>query len=247
MALQEFLASFAVEIDEAGVRRLRTVLEENRRDARTLSGAFAAAASSVKGMLASVSSSFALSRFASAQRESAAAASGAAAAVGSLASAYRELFSLSGRAPAVSAGSPLPVTVPMPERASLDVDADVSGAEGTVSSFVARITALRPRISANAAGITAAVSAAIASVRSMLSGLTVTIPVRTLPEAPELPSLPFASMPALPAAAGSCRSVQAPVNIHVNASGTSAEAVGRSVYDTAERYLLKTVKGVFEK
>ena len=55
------------------------------------------------------------------------------------------------------------------------------------------------------------------------------------------------ALSALPAAAGSCRSVQAPVNIHVSASGTSAEAVGRSVYDMAERYLLKTVKGVFEQ
>ena len=30
MASQEFLASFAVEIDEAGVSRLQQVLEENR-------------------------------------------------------------------------------------------------------------------------------------------------------------------------------------------------------------------------
>lgn len=40
-------------------------------------------------------------------------------------------------------------------------------------------------------------------------------------------------------------SVQAPVNIHVTAPAGSPEAVARSVYDTAQRSLLKTLKGVF--
>ena len=38
-------------------------------------------------------------------------------------------------------------------------------------------------------------------------------------------------------------SVQAPVSIQVTASGSDAEAVGRSVYDVAEQYLLRTLKG----
>ena len=38
-------------------------------------------------------------------------------------------------------------------------------------------------------------------------------------------------------------SVQAPVSINVTASGSDAEAVGRSVYDVAEQYLLRTLKG----
>ena len=37
-------------------------------------------------------------------------------------------------------------------------------------------------------------------------------------------------------------SVQAPVSINVTASGSDAEAVGRSVYDVAEQYLLRTLK-----
>ena len=37
--------------------------------------------------------------------------------------------------------------------------------------------------------------------------------------------------------------VSAPVNIHVQASGVSAEAIGESLYDTTERYLLRTLKG----
>ena len=38
-------------------------------------------------------------------------------------------------------------------------------------------------------------------------------------------------------------SVQAPVSIQVTASDSDAEAVGRSVYDVAEQYLLRTLKG----
>ena len=38
-------------------------------------------------------------------------------------------------------------------------------------------------------------------------------------------------------------SVQAPVSINVTASGSDPEAVGRSVYDVTEQYLLRTLKG----
>ena len=38
-------------------------------------------------------------------------------------------------------------------------------------------------------------------------------------------------------------SVQAPVSINVTASGADPEAVGRSVYDVAEQYLLRTIRG----
>ncbi len=37
--------------------------------------------------------------------------------------------------------------------------------------------------------------------------------------------------------------VQAPVSINVTASGSDPEAVGRSVYDVAEQYLLRTIRG----
>ena len=43
MASQEFLASFAVEIDEAGVSRLQQVLEENQDLAGEVAAAFEAA------------------------------------------------------------------------------------------------------------------------------------------------------------------------------------------------------------
>ena len=38
-------------------------------------------------------------------------------------------------------------------------------------------------------------------------------------------------------------SVQAPVSINVTTSGSDPEAVGKSVYDVAEQYLLRTLKG----
>ena len=38
--------------------------------------------------------------------------------------------------------------------------------------------------------------------------------------------------------------VSAPVNIQVHSSGANAEQVGQKLYDTAERYLLRTLKGV---
>ena len=39
-------------------------------------------------------------------------------------------------------------------------------------------------------------------------------------------------------------SVQAPVSINVTASGADPEAIGRSVYDVAEQYLLRTIRGM---
>ena len=47
MADQEFLASFAVEIDESGVSRLQAVLEENRKLAEELAAAFTAASEAI--------------------------------------------------------------------------------------------------------------------------------------------------------------------------------------------------------
>ena len=48
MADQEFLASFAVEIDESGVSRLQQVLEENRDLAEEVASAFEAAAAAIR-------------------------------------------------------------------------------------------------------------------------------------------------------------------------------------------------------
>ena len=39
--------------------------------------------------------------------------------------------------------------------------------------------------------------------------------------------------------------VSAPVTINVNASGVDANRIGQSIYDTAERYLLRTLRGAY--
>ena len=38
--------------------------------------------------------------------------------------------------------------------------------------------------------------------------------------------------------------VSAPVNIRVEASSADPEKIGKSIYDTAEHYLLRTLQGV---
>ena len=48
MASQEFLASFAVDIDEAGISRLQQVLEENRTLAEEVAAAFEAATAAIR-------------------------------------------------------------------------------------------------------------------------------------------------------------------------------------------------------
>ena len=47
VASQEFLASFAVEIDEGGVTRLQSILEQNRELADSLAAAFNAASAAI--------------------------------------------------------------------------------------------------------------------------------------------------------------------------------------------------------
>jgi hypothetical protein len=41
------------------------------------------------------------------------------------------------------------------------------------------------------------------------------------------------------------QNVSAPVTINVNATGSNAEAIGQTIYNTAERYLLRTMRGAF--
>ena len=41
------------------------------------------------------------------------------------------------------------------------------------------------------------------------------------------------------------QNVSAPVTINVNATGSNAEAIGESIYNTAERYLLRTLKAPY--
>ena len=94
MASQEFLASFAVELDESGITRLQAALTDNRQLAEDLSAAFASAASGLSSLVAEVSASIPdLSGFVSAQNEAADAANQASESISSLAAAYAALSS----------------------------------------------------------------------------------------------------------------------------------------------------------
>lgn len=135
MAMQEFLASYAVEVDESGAKRLQEVLESNREMAQTLAGAFEAA----RGALSSLSSE-----------------------LGS--------FDPQGLLTEGLLGEPLP-------KAEITAELDTSEAEASAESYTAQLEALRPKLKVNTSGITSAVSGAVASIRSMLASLNITVPV----------------------------------------------------------------------
>ena len=59
----------------------------------------------------------------------------------------------------------------------------------------------------------------------------------------EYDAVPFLIAVFIPAGQNNSN-ISAPVNIHVHASGMSAEAIGQGIYDTAERYLMRTLEHV---
>lgn len=379
MAMQEFLASYAVQVDEDGARRLQSILEENREAGSQLAAVFDSARAALEALkkelsdsvdlknilpgltsggnrttLPAVSLSDAISRVASSF-------SSASAALPELPVSFSSLrlsADLSAAQQEISDFQPDPINLSVEADLSdareelarfssvpstLDVEGDFSAAEEALSSFRSRLESERPRVSVNASGITSAVSSAIASIRSMMGSLSVTVPVKAvasldtsglkgtggssgsgsasfggvlgslagLPgfgsggrvDSPTLAmiaeegrpeyiiptnndsravpllrglltelsesarkavfspssldsdlSASLASLSAsarasfLPAGVSSpqsIHSVQAPVNIHVSSSAAAPEAVARSIYDTAQRSLLKTLKGVF--
>ena len=58
-------------------------------------------------------------------------------------------------------------------------------------------------------------------------------------------SLPSAVQPTAHSVTNTSNNVSAPVTINVNASGVDAGRIGQSIYDTAERYLLRTLRGAY--
>ena len=58
-------------------------------------------------------------------------------------------------------------------------------------------------------------------------------------------SIPSVSSVATSTMTQNNQNVSAPVTINVNASGSDANRIGQSIYDTAERYLLRTLRGAY--
>ena len=160
--MQEYLASYAVKVDEDGARRLRTVLEQNRKTSASLAASFGAARAALASLKKDLTSSVGLKDVFSSLS-------------GTFSGLSGSLSSLTGGLAGLSGSSGFA------GRASLSVTADTKAADEAVAGFKAKAEAARPRLSVNTTGITSAVSSAIAAVRNMLSGLTVTIPVKAVP------------------------------------------------------------------
>ena len=315
---QEFLASFAVDIDEAGVNRLQTILTQNRDLANQLASAFNTARASMMDFIQSATEELSALPFffktssveenlgasgtfsidldftkASKQLETFLASakkqfkltadgSGIISAASSALSQVRSMFS--------SAGLVLKVKTEVEKPGVSD---DYSGdSSGLVFTPVKAATGGRFSFPTHAEiaedGDPEYVvpvkkeNEAVPLVRSLLSELSasaraslqdVLFPVASdnqpeqrndLAQSPEqgsrshsdqgslfsaLSSIPQMMSAALTAATPvvnqtTSSNVSAPVNIHVEAAAADPEAVGRSIYDTAERYLLRTLREV---
>ena len=167
MPMQEFLASYAVKVDEDGVRRLQSALEQNRIAAKNLAESFTAAREALTALKKELSDATGLSG------------SGSLSSLLSGLSAALPKISLSslwgGSGPGTGGNSLLSGA-----SARLSVTADTAPAAEAISAFRTEAEGTKPKLSVNTTGITSAVASAIAAVRTMLSGLTVTIPVRAV-------------------------------------------------------------------
>ena len=284
MADQEFLASYAVEIDEAGVARLQSVLEGSRELAEQLSAAFGAATEAIRafreelGTLPSFASGSGIvteglsgfsglslgldtaqtrqeveSIIALAKKpvQLSANASGMVSAARSAYSSIRSIFS-----------EPVPLTVSISGTAGTASSAGSDGSSGSDTPVVGGIfrklsmggrfskpTDVQVAEDGDAEYIIPVKKEdrAVPLLRQLLSELS--------PAARESLSLGDAALPLSGGlAAGNAgvsnitrnnSNVSAPVSIEVHASGANAEQIGQSVYNTAERYLLRTMKSVF--
>ena len=230
MADQEFLASFGVEIDESGVARLQTALAKNRELAEELAAAFDRARESVRAF-------------------------------------FRDLNEISlpglnsGKASVTEepAGMNIPISLDFTKankelaaflkeatkafKLTADGSAVVSAGRNALSSlqsmFASTVLPLKVQIetsggTGNAAGaVGSAASAATASVAQTGAKAAVS----------SLESLLNVSSVNAPVTNNSSKTIQAPISINVTAAGSNPEAVGRSVYNVAEQYLLRTLGG----
>ncbi len=109
-------------------------------------------------------------------------------------------------------------------------------------------------LSADASGVVRAGRSALSQLQNLYSSTTLRISASVLPSggssgpasgtsgaAGSVSSLLSGSSLSSSVSGSSSRTVQAPVSINVTANSANAEAVGRSVYNVAEQYLLRTL------
>lgn len=242
MALQEFLASFGVEVDEAGVGRLQDVLKENKTLAEDLAKAFSNARASLKPLLTTTATE-ALNSLKTSGALNLRLTADASAVV---ATANTALATIK----AAYSGTTLQLSARV-----TTVGSDGSGQNGGVTSRASGIMASTGGRFTRRTSVEVAEDGqaeyiipmgkegiAVPLLRQLFSELSDTAKESIVGKMPS-PSAVLAGAQSAAAGSGSTSYVQAPVNITVNASGGQAEAVGRSVYNLADRYLVRTLKG----
>ena len=272
MASQEFLASFAVEIDESGVSRLQRILDGNRELADQAAAAFDAAASSIRtfaeelGVLPGFSS-----RDITAEGLTG---SGGLAAGLDLTQAKKELDAFIREAkkpiPLYGNGSGLTsagrsaynsirsiFSAPVTIRAKTAKDEAGGGAgDGrdtplpmSAGGRFAKPTEVQVAEDGDAEYIIPVrkEDRAVPLLRQLLAELS---PSARGSLAGSAGGVTFSGgLSAGTASIGNItqdnRTVSAPVSIQVQSSGANAEQIGQRLYNTAERYLLRTLKGAF--
>ena len=286
MADQEFLASFAVDIDEAGVTRLQSILSDNRELAESLAVAFDAASASIRsfvedlgllpdfsgrgvvseGLLGSGGLSVGLDltqaftdyeSFTALVKQPislSANASGITSAARTAMNSVRSIFS----APVTirikaeqdggedGIGGDTPVRMSTGGRFSRPTDVQV--AEDGDAEYIIPIKKeerARPLLRQLLGELSPAARENLG-----LSELEMKDSELSSEGGLERAGTVLSVSPAAGnAVAGNItqtnQNVSAPVNIQVHSSGANAEQIGQKLYDTTERYLLRTLKGVF--
>ena len=230
MADQEFLASFGVEIDESGVERLQTALAKNRELAEELAAAFDRARESVRAF-------------------------------------FRDLNEISlpglnsGKASVTEepAGMNIPISLDFTKankelaaflkeatkafKLTADGSAVVSAGRNALSSLQSMFasTVLPLKVQIETSGGTGSAAGAVGSAASAATASVAQTGAKAAVSS--LETLMNVSFVNAPVTNNSSKTVQAPVSINVTAAGSNPEAVGRSVYNVAEQYLLRTLGG----
>lgn len=167
MALQEFLASYAVKVDEDGARRLQRILEQNRTAGAELAGVFSSARDALAALKKELSETTGLKN-----------------ALEGLLSGSSRLPSGAARGAAAGAAASAAVPAGQVGRAgvsSLAFRADFAAADESLAAFRKRAEAEKPKLSVNTTGITSSVSSAMATVRNMLASVRIDLPVTVTP------------------------------------------------------------------
>ena len=230
MADQEFLASFGVEIDESGVVRLQAALAKNRELAEELAAAFDRARESVQAF-------------------------------------FRDLNEISlpglgsGKASVTEepAGMNVPISLDFTKankelaaflkeatkafKLTADGSAVVSAGRNALSSLQSMFasTVLPLKVQIETSGGTGSAAGAVGSAASAATASVAQTGAKAAVSS--LESLLNVSSVNAPVTNNSSKTIQAPVSINVTAAGSNPEAVGRSVYNVAEQYLLRTLGG----